>query len=53
MLGSPIDPHPITRGVYAADNRDGINGIDFAFFVAAAVMIWGPLAGGAFLNGSP
>ncbi|MFO1090872.1 MAG: hypothetical protein U1E46_14970 [Hyphomicrobiales bacterium] len=46
------DPNTTNQPGYVPPmRREGMSGIDFAPFIAAAVLVWGPLAAGAFLHG--
>ena len=48
LLGNTFSWQP---GYVPPMRREGMSGIDFAPFIAAAVLVWGPLAAGAFLHG--
>ncbi len=47
----PPQPSDVRQPYTAPHTRDGVNGMDALFFIGAAVMVWGPLAAGAFLHG--
>ncbi|MFO1089740.1 MAG: hypothetical protein U1E46_09210 [Hyphomicrobiales bacterium] len=44
-------PSDARRPYAPPHTRDGVNGRDALLFIGAAVMVWGPLAAGAFLHG--